>query len=62
VIHFTNPKFQVAAAANMYVVSGRAENKTIQDILPGILKSSAERLGAELTEDDVPALVESFPE
>jgi len=44
VIHFANPRFQVAGGANMYVVSGKAENKKIQDILPGILKSGAERL------------------
>jgi len=37
VIHFTNPKFQASGAANTYVVSGRAEHKKIQDLLPGIL-------------------------
>jgi len=63
VIHFANPRFQVAGGANMYVVSGRAENKKIQDILPGILKSGAERLGAADTgPDDVPELVENFQE
>jgi len=58
VIHFANPRFQVAGGANMYVVSGKAENKKIQDILPGILKSGAERLAAEgAGDDDVPDLV-----
>jgi len=37
VIHFTNPKFQASGAANTYVVTGRAENKSIQELLPGIL-------------------------
>jgi nascent polypeptide-associated complex subunit beta len=37
VIHFANPKFQASGAANTYVVSGRAETKSIQELLPGIL-------------------------
>jgi len=37
VIHFTSPKFQASGAANTYVVSGRAEHKSIQELLPGIL-------------------------
>jgi nascent polypeptide-associated complex subunit beta len=66
VIHFNNPRFHIGSGANMYVVSGRAENKTIQEILPSLLKNSA--LGAAAAaaaeskkgEEDVPELVESF--
>jgi len=61
VIHFANPRFQVVGGSNMYVVSGRAENKKIQDILPGILKAGADRLVPETQgEEDVPDLVENF--
>ena len=37
VIHFNNPKVQASIAANTYVVSGNAENKKLQDLLPGII-------------------------
>ena len=37
VIHFSNPKVQASIAANTYVVSGNAENKKLQDLLPGII-------------------------
>ena len=37
VIHFTNPKVQASIGANTYVVSGRAETKKLQDLLPGII-------------------------
>merc|ERR1711990_579293 len=37
VIHFTNPKVQASIAANTYVISGHAETKRLQDLLPGIL-------------------------
>ena len=37
VIHFQNPKVQASIGANTYVVSGRAENKNLQDLLPGII-------------------------
>jgi len=37
VIHFANPKVQASIAANTYVVSGNAENKKLQDLLPGII-------------------------
>merc|ERR1711988_2090259 len=36
VIHFTNPKVQASIAANTYVISGHAETKKLQDLLPGI--------------------------
>merc|ERR1712228_577891 len=37
VIHFNNPKVQASIAANTYVVSGHAETKKLQDLLPGII-------------------------
>eukprot|EP00306_Pavlova_sp_CCMP459_P010882 CAMPEP_0185182320 /NCGR_PEP_ID=MMETSP1140-20130426/1265_1 /TAXON_ID=298111 /ORGANISM="Pavlova sp., Strain CCMP459" /LENGTH=153 /DNA_ID=CAMNT_0027748263 /DNA_START=93 /DNA_END=554 /DNA_ORIENTATION=+ len=37
VIHFTNPKVQASIAANTYVISGHAETKKLQDLLPGII-------------------------
>lgn len=37
VIHFANPKVQASIAANTYVVAGTAENKKLQDLLPGII-------------------------
>merc|ERR1712014_155295 len=37
VIHFQNPKVQASIAANTYVVSGHAETKKLQDLLPGII-------------------------
>merc|ERR1711998_245947 len=37
VIHFTNPRVQASIAANTYVVSGKAEEKRLNDLLPHIL-------------------------
>merc|ERR1711988_1160837 len=37
VIHFSNPKVQASIGANTYVISGRAENERLQELLPGIL-------------------------
>merc|ERR1711976_17479 len=37
VIHFTNPRVQASIAANTYVVSGKAEEKHLNDLLPHIL-------------------------
>jgi nascent polypeptide-associated complex subunit beta len=37
VIHFNNPKVQASIAANTYVVSGTAEQKKLEDLLPGII-------------------------
>lgn len=37
VIHFASPKVQASIAANTYVVSGNAENKKLQELLPGII-------------------------
>jgi len=76
VIHFTSPKVQASIAANTYVVSGHAETKKLQDLLPGIinqlgpdnlanLKKIAESIsnGASASgaaDDDVPELVDNF--
>merc|ERR1712166_1656565 len=37
VIHFSAPKVQASIAANTYVISGHAENKQLQELLPGII-------------------------
>eukprot|EP00741_Cyanophora_paradoxa_P020014 tig00021181_g19316.t1 len=71
VIHFTNPKVQASIAANTYVISGHAETKKLQDLLPGIinqlgpdnlanLKKIAESYSKKdgAGDDDVPDLVE----
>merc|ERR1712071_535029 len=47
VIHFANPKVQASIAANTYVVSGSAETKKLQDLLPGIMN----QLGPDNLED-----------
>merc|ERR1719149_184882 len=35
VIHFSAPKVQASVAANTYVVIGHAENKKLEELLPG---------------------------
>jgi len=37
IIHFANPKVQASLQSNTYVISGHAEEKNLQDLLPGIL-------------------------
>jgi nascent polypeptide-associated complex subunit beta len=37
IIHFSNPKVQASIGANTYVVSGNAEVKKLQELLPGII-------------------------
>ncbi len=37
VIHFVNPKVQASIAANTYIVSGAADTKPLQDLLPSIV-------------------------
>jgi nascent polypeptide-associated complex subunit beta len=37
VIHFVNPKVQASIAANTYIVSGHADTKPLQELLPGIV-------------------------
>jgi len=77
VIHFENPKVQASIAANVsgtYVISGTAQTKKLQDLLPGIinqlgpdnlanLKKIAEQYkkdDAAAGDDDIPDLVENF--
>merc|ERR1712187_435134 len=43
VIHFTNPKVKASIGANTDVISGRAKNKKLQELLPGIIN----QLGAD---------------
>merc|ERR1712170_25839 len=70
VIHFTNPRVQASIAANTYVVSGKAEEKNLNDLLPHILPqlgpgalnglqnltSNAKEVKEE--NEEIPALVE----
>merc|ERR1712187_996687 len=37
VIHFASPKVQASISANTFVVSGHAENKRLEELLPGII-------------------------
>mmetsp|Transcript_22688 Transcript_22688/g.52959 ORF Transcript_22688/g.52959 Transcript_22688/m.52959 type:complete len:157 (+) Transcript_22688:132-602(+) len=37
VLHFTGPKVQASVASNTYVISGHAESKQLQELLPGII-------------------------
>jgi len=37
VIHFAAPKVQASVTANTYVVTGHAENKKLEELLPGII-------------------------
>mmetsp|Transcript_26819 Transcript_26819/g.46235 ORF Transcript_26819/g.46235 Transcript_26819/m.46235 type:complete len:160 (-) Transcript_26819:266-745(-) len=77
VIHFTNPKVQASIPANTYVIAGHAENKKLQDLLPGIInqlgtdnlahlkkiaESYAQKDAGKDDEDAVPDLVENFEE
>jgi len=73
VIHFTNPRVQASIAANTYVVSGKAEEKDLTDLLPSILPqlgpSALDDLKGFQTQlqsgenaeddDDIPDLVEA---
>ncbi|KXJ16070.1 transcription factor BTF3 homolog 4 [Exaiptasia diaphana] len=56
VIHFTNPKVQASLAANTVAVTGHPENKTITEMLPGILN----QLGSESL-SNLKRLAEKFP-
>jgi nascent polypeptide-associated complex subunit beta len=37
IVHFKNPKVQASIGANTYVVSGAAQEKTMMELMPGIL-------------------------
>merc|ERR1719440_519043 len=76
VVHFDNPKVQASIQANTFVISGNAENKPLQEMLPGIIQQmgpealtnlqriaetvAAKNGGGE--DEDVPDLVENFDE
>jgi len=75
VIHFNQPKVQANIHTNTYVVSGTAETRNLNELLPGILnqlgpeslanlKKLAESYTAAHAEndDEVPELVENFDE
>jgi|EP00029_Vermamoeba_vermiformis_P014431 nascent polypeptide-associated complex subunit beta len=68
VIHFKNPKMQANFNGNTYVVSGKPENKTVQDVLPSMITPDfLKNLAAQIKEggagnDEVPDLVENFEE
>jgi len=47
VTHFASPKVQASITANTYVVTGTAETKQLQDLLPGIIS----QLGSDNLED-----------
>jgi len=48
IVHFDNPKFEVSQNLSGYMVSGKAEEKTLHELLPGILD--------QLDKQDVAAL------
>eukprot|EP00933_Yihiella_yeosuensis_P043112 TRINITY_DN3784_c2_g1_i2.p1 TRINITY_DN3784_c2_g1~~TRINITY_DN3784_c2_g1_i2.p1 ORF type:complete len:156 (+),score=54.97 TRINITY_DN3784_c2_g1_i2:88-555(+) len=76
VIHFANPKVQASVTSNTFVVSGNAENKSLEELLPGIinqlgpdnlmnLKRIAESFAAqgkkeEGGDEDIPDIGENF--
>jgi len=76
VIHFKTPKVQASIGANTYVVSGHAETKKLQDLLPEIihqlgpdnlanLKKIVESYTSkkeETGDDEIPELVSNFDE
>jgi len=37
VIHFANPKVQASLGSNTYAISGQAETKSLQEMLPTIM-------------------------
>ncbi|VDK32499.1 unnamed protein product [Taenia asiatica] len=66
-IHFKNPRVQASPQANMFAVSGLAENKTVlalNDLFPSMMKAAQgeNKDNAEDDDDDVPELVGDFEE
>lgn len=55
VVHFGNPKVQASISANTYVISGNAQTKKLQDLLPGII----DQLGPE-SMDDLKKIYQSY--
>merc|ERR1711874_540748 len=78
VIHFAAPKVQASVSANTYVITGHAETKRLEELLPGIinqlgpdnlvnLKRIAEGYaagagGAAKEDEDIPEIGENFEE
>eukprot|EP00933_Yihiella_yeosuensis_P063868 TRINITY_DN67126_c0_g1_i1.p1 TRINITY_DN67126_c0_g1~~TRINITY_DN67126_c0_g1_i1.p1 ORF type:complete len:182 (+),score=44.02 TRINITY_DN67126_c0_g1_i1:83-547(+) len=77
VIHFSNPKVQASVTSNTFVVSGNAENKSLEELLPGIIsqlgpdnlmnlkriaESFAAQSKAEGGDEDIPDIGENFEE
>lgn len=76
VIHFNNPKAQASLPTNTFAITGHGENKSISEMLPGILTqlgpqdiTQLKKIASELAnksgaaakqDDDVPDLVENF--
>eukprot|EP00427_Karlodinium_veneficum_P025842 CAMPEP_0169121066 /NCGR_PEP_ID=MMETSP1015-20121227/32459_1 /TAXON_ID=342587 /ORGANISM="Karlodinium micrum, Strain CCMP2283" /LENGTH=155 /DNA_ID=CAMNT_0009184123 /DNA_START=62 /DNA_END=529 /DNA_ORIENTATION=- len=75
VVHFAAPKVQASVAANTYTISGHAEEKKLEELLPGIinqlgpdnlmnLKRIAEahvaNSSVEGSTDDIPDVGENF--
>ena len=72
ITHFKQPKVQVAMSSNTFVVSGNAEKKQLQELLPGIinqlgpdaltnlkkLADSFAKAGLSADDGDVPTLDE----
>uniref|UniRef100_A0A0K8TSC0 Transcription factor BTF3 n=1 Tax=Tabanus bromius TaxID=304241 RepID=A0A0K8TSC0_TABBR len=77
VIHFNNPKAQASLPTNTFAITGHGENKSISEMLPGILNqlgpqdiTHLKKIASEfaskgvssLADDDVPVLVQNFEE
>jgi len=77
VIHFTAPKMQAAIQANTFSITGQGQNKSLEELLPGILpqlgpetlkglKDIAAKMASSHApkeeDDEVPDLVEDFEE
>lgn len=77
VIHFNNPKAQASLPTNTFAITGHGENKSISEMLPGILTqlgpqdiTQLKKIASEFAnkgastsaDDDVPDLVENFEE
>merc|ERR1719240_1771430 len=75
VVHFAAPKVQASVSANTYTITGHAEEKKLEELLPGIinqlgpdnlmnLKRSAEAHAVSNTvegsNDDIPDVGENF--
>merc|ERR1712150_365437 len=78
VIHFVSPKVHAAVAANTFAIQGPAEEKRLEELLPGIINQlgpdslvnlkriaesfAANKEGKPGDDDDIPDIGESFEE